>query len=214
LEQIIEEIFFKTKGEGFTNITSDISDWLKKRNFRKGILVISLKHTSCSLIINENADPNVLKDLSAYMKAIVPEGGFKSINRNSKETKYLHSEEGPDDMPAHIRTALTCSTISLSINESEIALGTWQAIYLWEHRYSKNIRAINLHAIGNLTDDSSLPVRESMTDILTRRNPEKINQIVSKINSKNTLSIKNASEINKDLLIDRIHDLSSNNDSN
>ena len=84
------------------------------------------------------------------MKALVPEKGFKPIDGIGGNQKYLHKEEGVDDMPAHIKTALTSTSLSLSINQSKVVLGTWQAIYLWEHRYSTNIRRINLHAIGEV----------------------------------------------------------------
>tara|TARA_Y100001968_G_scaffold80319_1_gene71470 strand:- start:2865 stop:3320 length:456 start_codon:yes stop_codon:yes gene_type:complete len=148
VKQIISEVIFKTNGEGFINITSQVNEWISSNKIDTGILVVSCKHTSCSLTINENADPRVLKDLSAYMKAIVPEKGFSSINLKEEWQEYLHSEEGLDDMPAHIKTMLTCSSLSLSIIKSKLVLGTWQGIYLWEHRYSKNSRHLNLHAIG------------------------------------------------------------------
>ena len=150
MKQILAEIPFETDGEGFINITSDINNWIIKNQIFKGILVLSVKHTSCSLVINENADPRVLKDLSSFMKAIVPEEGIFPINQKGKLKNYLHSEEGKDDMPAHIRTMLTCTNLSLSINQKKLVLGTWQAIYLWEHRYSKIIRKLNLHAIGEI----------------------------------------------------------------
>ncbi len=148
MEQTISEINFKTTGEGFIDITSTINNWITSKNIQKGILIISTKHTSCSLTINENADPKVLKDLSNYMKSLVPEEGFTSLNGSPKKSFYLHSDEGKDDMPAHIKTMLTCSTLSLSINERKLVLGTWQAVYLWEHRYLGNSRKLNFHAIG------------------------------------------------------------------
>ena len=147
MDQILDNLIFKTNGEGFKDITSDINLWIKGNCIEQGILVISIQHTSCSLTINENADPNVLKDLYSYLKALVPEEGFKPISGLGDKKKYLHSEEGADDMPAHIKTALTCTNLSLSINDSSLVLGTWQAIYLWEHRYSSNIRKVQLHAI-------------------------------------------------------------------
>ena len=147
MEQVLSELIIETTGEGFIDITSDINNWISSKKIIKGILIIATKHTSCSLTINENADPRVLTDLSAYMKALVPEEGFTSIDGKGSQRKYLHSEEGIDDMPAHIRTMLTCSNLSLSINEGKLVLGTWQAIYLWEHRYAKNSRKLNCHAI-------------------------------------------------------------------
>ncbi|WP_320664119.1 secondary thiamine-phosphate synthase enzyme YjbQ [Prochlorococcus sp. MIT 1223] len=151
MKQFFSEINFKTYKEGFTNITPTVEDWIDKNKLNKAILVISTKHTSCSLIINENADPNVLKDLSNYMRAIVPEDTFMSINGDKKPQRYLHYEEGPDDMPAHIRTMLTSSNISMSINEGKLVLGTWQAIYLWEHRHQGSTRKLNFHSIGEIS---------------------------------------------------------------
>ncbi|WP_320674294.1 secondary thiamine-phosphate synthase enzyme YjbQ [Prochlorococcus sp. MIT 1341] len=151
MDQVISDLTFNTNGEGFTDLTPKIKYWIAERRIKSGILILSTKHTSCSLVINENADPRVLEDLSRYMKAIVPEEGIGKIFPYENAQPYKHSEEGPDDMPAHIRTALTSSCLSLSIEEKNISLGTWQAIYLWEHRYSVNERTIHLHAIGELT---------------------------------------------------------------
>ncbi len=148
MEQILSELTFNTPGEGCLNISRDINDWIASTKLIQGILIISTKHTSCSLIINENADPNVLKDLTNYMRALVPEKAFISLDGKSNKQQYLHSEEGLDDMPAHIRTMLTCSSLSLSVSNGKLILGTWQAIYLWEHRYAKNQRRLNLHAMG------------------------------------------------------------------
>ncbi len=148
MEKLIGELLIRTEGEGFNNITNTLNNWIKENKIKQGILVLTSKHTSCSLIINENADPRVLKDLSAYMKAIVPEFSFKSILGDRKAQKYLHDDEGVDDMPAHIRTSLTCSSLTMSIKDSSLDLGTWQAIYLWEHRYAKQDRIIGLHSIA------------------------------------------------------------------
>ena len=147
VKQILSVISVQTKNAGFIDITSNINEWIKAQEIIKGILVITIQHTSCSLIINENADPCVLEDLENYLKALVPEEEFCSLNGKYTKIKYLHSEEGLDDMPAHIKTALTASTLSLSINEGKVLLGTWQAIYLWEHRYNGSIRKITLHSI-------------------------------------------------------------------
>ena len=153
MEQILSTIDFETKGQGFTDITKDINHWIKYKKLNKGILLIFLKHTSCSLIINENADINVLKDLSAYMKSIVPEQGFYPNDRSSKKIEYLHSEEGLDDMPAHIRTMLTSNNLSFSVVNGQLDIGSWQAIYIWEHRISNKSRSIQLHAIGDFELD-------------------------------------------------------------
>ncbi len=153
MEQIFSTLDFETNGQGFTNITKDINNWIQKEKLKKGILLIFLKHTSCSLIINENADINVLKDLSAYMKAIVPEEGFYTNDRNSRKIKYLHSQEGLDDMPAHIRTMLTSNNLSFSVVDGELRIGLWQGIYIWEHRISNKSRSLQLHAIGDFDLD-------------------------------------------------------------
>ena len=149
MKQVLSNLAFETKGQGFTDITQNINTWIKHNKLNKGILVIFLKHTSCSLIINENADINVLKDLSNYMKAIVPEEKFFPIDGSRKSIEYLHSEEGLDDMPAHIRTMLTSNNLSFSVVDGELKIGLWQAIYIWEHRNSNKLRALQLHAIGD-----------------------------------------------------------------
>ena len=149
MEQILATLNFETKGKGFTDITKDIDHWIQYKKLKKGILLIFLKHTSCSLIINENADINVLKDLSRYMKAIVPEEKFFPIDRSNNRIEYLHSEEGIDDMPAHIRTMLTSNSLSFSVIDRKLEIGLWQAIYIWEHRISNRSRSLQLHAIGD-----------------------------------------------------------------
>ena len=150
MEQILSTLNFETKGQGFTDITSDINLWIQSKRIQKGILLIFLKHTSCSLIINENADINVLKDLSNYMQALVPKEGFYPNDKSSKRINYLHSEEGLDDMPAHIRTMLTSNSLGLSVVDGKLEIGLWQAIYIWEHRTSNKSRSLQLHAIGDL----------------------------------------------------------------
>ena len=149
MKQILSNLNFETNGKGFTDITQDINIWIKNKKLNKGILLIFLKHTSCSLIINENADINVLKDLSNYMQAIVPENKFYPIDRSSNGIEYLHAEEGIDDMPAHIRTMLTSNNLSFSVIDGKLEIGLWQAIYIWEHRTSNKSRSLQLHAIGD-----------------------------------------------------------------
>ena len=153
MNQILSNLNFETNGQGFTDITKDLNLWINAQKLNKGILLIFLKHTSCSLIINENADINVLKDLSHYMQAIVPEEGFYPIDRSSRKIEYLHSEEGLDDMPAHIRTMLTSNNLSFSIADGKLDIGLWQAIYIWEHRTSNKSRTLKLHAIGDFELD-------------------------------------------------------------
>ena len=146
---MLSNLNFYTNGEGFTDITQDINIWIKDKKLKQGIILVFLKHTSCSLIINENADINVLNDLSKYMKAIVPEVKFYPIDNSNNKIEYLHSEEGLDDMPAHIKTMLTSNNISFSVNNGKLEIGLWQAIYIWEHRTSNKSRSLQLHAIGD-----------------------------------------------------------------
>ncbi len=148
MDQIISELTFKTPGKGLMDITPSIKRWVEEKNILKGIMIISTQHTSCSLTINENADPRVLKDLNSYLDALVPEECYYSLNLKKEKKVYLHSEEGPDDMPAHIKTSLTSNSLNLSIINSKIILGTWQGIYLWEHRDASHNRKVLIHSIG------------------------------------------------------------------
>ena len=148
MEQIFSKLNFITNGEGFTDITNDVNLFIQKSNFHSGILNLTSLHTSCSLTINENADPNVLKDLKKFMNSIVPFNCYNSLSKDREEIYYEHFQEGEDDMPAHIKTALTNTNLSLSFQKGEIILGTWQAIYLWEHRSCPRERSINIHIIG------------------------------------------------------------------
>ena len=131
MEQIFSKLKFITKGEGLTDITNDLNLFIQENNFNSGILNLNSLHTSCSLTINENADPNVLRDLKKYMQSIVPYDSYLSLSKNRKEIFYKHYQEGADDMPAHIKTSLTNTSLSLSFQEGKIMLGTWQAVYLW-----------------------------------------------------------------------------------
>ena len=148
MEQIFSKLKFITHGEGFTDITYDLNLYIKKNNFHSGILNLTLLHTSCSLTINENADPNVLKDLKKYMQSIVPTDSYITLSKDREEISYRNYQEGADDMPAHIKTSLTNTCLSLSFQDGKIMLGTWQAVYLWEHRFDQKERIINLHIIG------------------------------------------------------------------
>ena len=148
MEQIFSKIKFKTNGEGFTDITYDLNSHIEKNNFHSGILNLTLLHTSCSLTINENADPNVLRDLKKYIQSIVPYDSYLTLSKGREEISYKHYQEGADDMPAHIKTSLTNTCLSLSFQNGKIILGTWQAVYLWEHRFDQKERIINVHIIG------------------------------------------------------------------
>ena len=135
MKQLIKTLKIITKGQGFYEFTSDIVKLVNK--IKNGLLTIYVKHTSCSLLIQENADSDVQKDLLNFFSKIVPE------NKN-----YIHQSEGSDDMPAHIKSALTNNQISLSIRDSKLLLGTWQGIYLFEHRLHPTKRTIVLHFMG------------------------------------------------------------------
>jgi secondary thiamine-phosphate synthase enzyme len=140
LQQSLRQLSLTTSGEGFTDITAALNREIASSGLTTGIAVIASLHTSCSLTINENADPRVLQDLSTYLRELVPSGD---------QRPYLHDDEGPDDMPAHIRTALTATSLSLSFDRARLLLGTWQAVYLWEHRAVGSRRTLSLHLIGN-----------------------------------------------------------------
>ena len=135
--------FFKlvvnTSGQRLYEITDQTIEWIEKSNFTNGMLNLSIQHTSASLIVQENADPDVQKDLINYFDKLVP----------MDDQLYIHSSEGKDDMPAHIKSALTNNQISLSIKESRLILGTWQGIYLFEHRLDSHKRTIVHHYIGD-----------------------------------------------------------------
>ena len=148
MEQFFSKLNFITNGEGFTDVTNDLNLFIQESNFHSGILNLTSLHTSCSLTINENADPNVLKDLKKFMQSIVPCDCYTSLSKDKEVIYYEHFQEGEDDMPAHIKTALTNSNLSLSFQNSKIILGTWQAIYLWEHRFNPRKRSISVHIMG------------------------------------------------------------------
>ena len=128
-----------TSGQRLYEITNKTVEWIEKNNFTNGMLNMSIQHTSASLIVQENADPDVQTDLINYFDKLVP----------MNEKLYIHSSEGKDDMPAHIKSALTNNQISLSIKKSKLILGTWQGIYLFEHRLNSNKRTIVHHYIGD-----------------------------------------------------------------
>tara|TARA_B100000963_G_scaffold27477_1_gene20477 strand:+ start:702 stop:1172 length:471 start_codon:yes stop_codon:yes gene_type:complete len=148
MEQVISSLKIYTQGQGLVNITNKVSNFILENNFNNGILILNILHTSCSLTLNENADPNVLYDLSKYIKSIVPYNSYKDLNLSPNIVTYEHYQEGEDDMPAHIKTALTNNSLSLSFQNEKLILGIWQAIYLWEHRSENKERLVNIHAIG------------------------------------------------------------------
>ena len=139
MRQKFFNLVVNTSGQRLYEITGKTIEWIEKNNFTNGILNLSIQHTSASLIVQENADPDVQKDLINYFDKLVP----------MDDQLYIHSSEGKDDMPAHIKSALTNNQISLSIKESRLILGTWQGIYLFEHRLDSHKRTIVHHYIGD-----------------------------------------------------------------
>ena len=138
MKQKFFELRLKTNGQKLYNFTDQTINWIKENSFNDGILNLSIQHTSASLIVQENADPDVQTDLLNYFDKLVP--------MNNK--LYIHTTEGKDDMPAHIKSALTNNQISLSIKDTELLLGTWQGLYLFEHRLEPQNRTIIHHFIG------------------------------------------------------------------
>ena len=128
-----------TNGQKLYEFTNQINQWVSDNEFNNGIINISIQHTSASLIIQENADPDVQTDLINFFNKLVP----------MDNSLYIHTTEGKDDMPAHIKSALTNNQISLSVKNNELLLGTWQGLYLFEHRIEKQKRLIALHYLGD-----------------------------------------------------------------
>ena len=139
MQQVFEEIKVKTNGQGFYNFTQRTLEWINNQKIKNGILNINIMHTSASLVIQENADPDVLHDLKNFFHKLVP----------MDEKLYKHSTEGKDDMPAHIKSALTNNQLTLSLKNKNLILGTWQGLYLFEHRIEKQIRVLSHHLIGD-----------------------------------------------------------------
>ena len=138
MRQDFFDLIIKTKGQNLYEFTHKTIDWIKEKNFYNGVLNLSIQHTSASLIVQENADPDVQTDLLNYFDKMVP----------MDNKLYIHTTEGKDDMPAHIKSALTNNQISLSIKRSQLLLGTWQGLYLFEHRIESQERKIVHHFIG------------------------------------------------------------------
>jgi secondary thiamine-phosphate synthase enzyme len=136
--QHFHELIISTRGRGLYEFTREVEKWIAKNKFHDGLLTIFLRHTSAALLIQENADPDVRRDLDAFFKRLVPDG----------DPLFIHTAEGDDDMPAHIRTALTAVNLSIPVRAGKLALGTWQGIYLWEHRTHGHSRRVELHFLG------------------------------------------------------------------
>lgn len=138
MRQHATELTVESHGPGMVEFTDRVVAWVRTTRIATGLLTLHVKHTSASLLIQENADPEVRRDFERFMRRLVPEG----------DPLFEHVAEGPDDMPAHVRAALTATTLSIPVFEGEPALGTWQGIYLYEHRRSARRRRIAAHVIG------------------------------------------------------------------
>jgi secondary thiamine-phosphate synthase enzyme len=133
-----QQLRFSTRGRGTSDISREVSDVIHSSGIRQGICQVFIHHTSASLILCENADPTVRTDLETFMKKVVPDG----------DIMFQHTDEGPDDMPAHVRSVLTQGTLSIPVNDGRDTLGTWQGIYLWEHRTHPHSRRVTVTVMG------------------------------------------------------------------
>ena len=128
----------RTSSRGFTNVTRQVADAVARSGLQTALCTVFIQHTSASLVIQENADPNVLEDLGSWMSELAPE------SRN-----WVHDDEGPDDMPAHARSAITKTSETIPVTRGKLALGTWQGLYLWEHRARAHTRRLVVHLAGD-----------------------------------------------------------------
>lgn len=138
--QVSGTLTLTTDGKGLTDMTRAVAHWLADVNAADGLLTVFIRHTSASLTIQENADPDVLADLVDALERLAPE-----------HRRYRHGIEGPDDMPAHIKASLTSTSLSIPVVDAAMVLGTWQGIYVWEHRARRHQRSIALHFMGTLS---------------------------------------------------------------
>jgi secondary thiamine-phosphate synthase enzyme len=138
VRQELGELKIATRGRALLEITADVARWLRAARAQRGLVTLLIRHTSASLLIQENADPDVLRDLETFFAELVPDG----------DRRFVHTAEGPDDMPSHVRAALTQSSLSIPVDGGEMLLGTWQAVYLWEHRHAPHQRRIAVHYVG------------------------------------------------------------------
>ena len=137
MRQATTELIIPTPGQGLHDITPDVTGWVAQSGIETGLLTLFIRHTSASLLITENASPPARRDLERYFAKLAPES-----------SAYEHDDEGPDDMPAHLRAALTATSLSIPVTGGRAALGTWQGIYLFEHRRAAHRRRVVLHLIG------------------------------------------------------------------
>ena len=138
MHQAFQDFSIATHGRGFYEFTREVAGWIRQTGFKDGLLTLHVQHTSASLLIQENADPEVRRDLERFFARLVPDG----------DPLFRHTLEGDDDMPAHVRTALTAVNLSVPVSGGRMALGTWQGIYLWEHRTVPHTRHVAAHFIG------------------------------------------------------------------
>jgi len=139
LQQHLTEIVVRTKGKGLYEFTGSVMDWVRTLDVKIGLLTLYVRHTSASLLIQENADPEVRRDMERFMGRLVPDG----------DPIFRHTAEGPDDMPAHVRSALTSTSLSIPVSGGVPALGTWQGIYLYEHRNEGQRRNVVAHLLAD-----------------------------------------------------------------
>jgi secondary thiamine-phosphate synthase enzyme len=139
MRQVATILTIQTRGRGLTEITDRIERWVAEAAMRTGLLTVFCRHTSASLLIQENAARAARQDLESFFEQIAPED----------PSRYRHNDEGPDDMPAHIRAALTATSLSIPLGEGRLALGTWQGVYLFEHRTGGHDREVALHLVGD-----------------------------------------------------------------
>jgi secondary thiamine-phosphate synthase enzyme len=139
MRQFVDILAFSTRGRGLVEITRDVIDWLKPHGLQTGLLTLFVRHTSAGLLIQENASADVRADLETFFDRLAPQ----------EPGRYRHADEGADDMPAHIRAAVTGVQLAIPIVRGQLALGTWQGIYLFEHRRAPHRREIALHVIGD-----------------------------------------------------------------
>jgi secondary thiamine-phosphate synthase enzyme len=138
LRQMTTSMTFETRGRGLLEVNRPVTEWVAEARIDTGLLTVFVRHTSASLLIQENADPDVRGDLDRFFARLVPDG----------DALFRHRDEGPDDMPAHVRAALTAVQLSIPVSGGRLALGTWQGIYVWEHRTRPHRRELALHLVG------------------------------------------------------------------
>jgi len=138
MRQLHTRFELSTRGKGLYDFTHEVNAWLAGSGIRNGLLTLFVQHTSASLVVQENADPDVQRDLEAFLSRLAPE----------HDPLYRHTDEGPDDMPAHVRAALTSTQLCIPVRDGRLTLGVWQGIYLFEHRRAHHVRSVAGHLIG------------------------------------------------------------------